>query len=124
MEKVECNSKVNTSQAYIEQKNIVKDDLTNHRKEIIEYESELRKTDTRDHEANKTQDAVKHVTNHQRTFENSKTQETKCCKDGLTFYYTDEAMPRFTRSKQFADSSEQANPPPQSKINVHITKRH
>lgn len=33
-------------------------------------------------------------------------------------------MPRFTRSKQFADSSERANPPPQSKINVHITNRH
>ena len=124
VEKVECNSKENTSQARIEQKNIVKDDLTNHRKEITEYEPESRKTDTRDHEANKTKDALKHVSNHQRTFENPKTRETKVGKDGLTFYYTDEGMPRFTRSKQFADSSERANPPPQSKINVHITNRH
>ena len=84
----------------------------------------MRKTDTRDYEANKTQNAVKHVSNHQRTFENPKTRETKVGKDGLTFYYTDEGMPRFTRSKQFADSSERANPPPQSKINVHITNRH
>lgn len=124
VEKVECNSKENTSQAYIEQKNMVKDNLTNHRKEITEYEPELRKTHTRDHEANKTQDAVKYVSNHQRTFENSKTRETKVGKDGLTFYYTDEGMSRFTRSKQFSDSSERANPPPQSQINVHITNRH
>ena len=41
MEKVERNSKENTSQAYTEQKNVVKDDLTNHRKEITEYSTNL-----------------------------------------------------------------------------------